>query len=133
MKKQATLTACAAFSRPRRSCSSDDLYIVPDAGSPVGDAIEVAEKGQLWLRVRTTGAQCHASAPQQGRNAFLAGADMVLAAHNGLRAAFADANPLFYTAFFHLPCPASTSPMLIISILCRAATSFIWTAACCPR
>ncbi|WP_303193070.1 M20 family metallo-hydrolase, partial [uncultured Desulfovibrio sp.] len=79
--------------------SPDDLYIVPDAGSPVGDAIEVAEKGQLWLRVRTTGAQCHASAPQQGRNAFLAGADMVLAAHNGLRAAFADANPLFIPPF----------------------------------
>ncbi|MDD4702308.1 MAG: M20 family metallo-hydrolase [Desulfovibrio sp.] len=73
----------------------DDLYIVPDAGSRRGDVIEVAEKGQLWLKVHTTGAQCHASTPHKGRNAFLAGADMALACHNGLRAAFGDTNPLF--------------------------------------
>ncbi|SDF75348.1 M20 family metallo-hydrolase [Desulfovibrio legallii] len=76
-----------------------DLYIVPDAGGPKGEDMEVAEKGQLWVRVRTTGVQCHASTPQQGRNAFLAGAEMALAAHNGLRAAFDDANPLFTPPF----------------------------------
>ena len=41
----------------------EDLYIVPDAGSPRGDLIEVAEKSQLWLKVRTIGVQCHASTP----------------------------------------------------------------------
>ena len=54
----------------------DDLYIVPDAGSSKGDVIEIAEKSQLWLKVQTTGIQCHGSTPQKGRNAFLAGADM---------------------------------------------------------
>ena len=68
---------------------------MPDAGSPRGDLIEVAEKGQLWLKVRTTGAQCHASTPHKGRNAFLAGADMVLACHQGLYQAFPQENPLF--------------------------------------
>ena len=75
--------------------SADDLYIVPDAGSRRGDVIEVAEKGQLWLKVRTTGVQCHASTPHKGRNAFLAGAEMALACHNGLRSAFGDTNTLF--------------------------------------
>lgn len=73
----------------------DDLYIVPDAGSSKGDVIEIAEKSQLWLKVQTTGIQCHGSTPQKGRNAFLAGADMALSCHNALRSAFADANPLF--------------------------------------
>ncbi|MBB5144485.1 succinyl-diaminopimelate desuccinylase [Desulfovibrio intestinalis] len=75
--------------------SKNDLYIVPDAGARRGDVIEVAEKGQLWLKIRTTGVQCHASTPHKGRNAFLAGADMALACHNGLRAAFGDTNTLF--------------------------------------
>ena len=84
-----TLTARPEF------FSKDDLYIVPDAGSRRGDAIEVAEKGQLWLKVHTIGVQCHASTPHKGRNAFLAGADMALACHHGLHAAFGDTDLLF--------------------------------------
>ena len=57
---------------------ADDLYVVPDAGSPTGELIEIAEKSQLWLEVRTIGTQCHASTPQKGRNAFLAASDMIL-------------------------------------------------------
>lgn len=56
-----------------------DFYIVPDSGSPDGSEVEVAEKHVLWLRVRTAGRQCHASQPQCGVNAFVAGADAVLA------------------------------------------------------
>ena len=78
---------------------ADDLYVVPDAGSPTGELIEIAEKSQLWLEVRTIGTQCHASTPHKGRNAFLAASDMALSCHNGLRAAFADANPLFDPPF----------------------------------
>ncbi len=73
----------------------EDLYIVPDAGSPRGDLIEVAEKGQLWLKVRTTGVQCHASTPHKGRNALVAGADMVLACRQGLCDAFPQEDALF--------------------------------------
>lgn len=57
----------------------DDLYIVPDSGSPDGSEVEVAEKHVLWLRVKTTGRQCHASQPQCGVNALVAGSEAVLA------------------------------------------------------
>ena len=57
----------------------DDLFIVPDSGSPTGEDVEVAEKHVLWLRVKTTGRQCHASQPQCGVNALVAGSDAVLA------------------------------------------------------
>lgn len=77
--------------------SPEDLFIVPDAGSPRGDAIEVAEKCTLWLKVRISGVQCHASTPHKGRNAFLAGAEMALACH-ALQEAFPKSNPLFTPA-----------------------------------
>ena len=76
----------------------DDLYIVPDAGSPRADRIEVAEKGQLWLKCSTRGQQCHASTPHKGRNAFLAGAELVLALEKGLTAAFPQEDALFRPA-----------------------------------
>ena len=78
--------------------SPDDLYIVPDAGSPRGDRIEMAEKGQLWLKCTTRGRQCHASTPHKGRNAFLAGAALALALEKGLAAAFPQEDPLFRPA-----------------------------------
>lgn len=72
-----------------------DLYIVPDGGSPAGDCIEVAEKAQLWLKVQVTGIQCHASTPQKGRNAFLAASAMALACHTELHAAFPACDDIF--------------------------------------
>jgi succinyl-diaminopimelate desuccinylase len=54
------------------------LALVPDAGTPEGDAIEIAEKSIFWFKVRTKGVQVHGSVPQQGKNAFLAASDMVL-------------------------------------------------------
>lgn len=56
----------------------DDLCIVPDGGSPLGNEIEVAEKSILWLKVEVQGQQCHASTPQKGFNAFVAASDIVL-------------------------------------------------------
>jgi succinyl-diaminopimelate desuccinylase len=52
--------------------SKEDLYIVPDAGEQDGSLIEVSEKSIMWLRIRTTGKQVHASVPHQGTNANLA-------------------------------------------------------------
>ena len=75
--------------------SEDDWYLVPDAGSPGGDAVEMAEKGQLWLRVATGGKQCHASTPEEGLNAFLAGADAAVALHDGLARAFPERDGLY--------------------------------------
>lgn len=48
----------------------DDLIIVPDGGNERGDLIEVAEKGIMWLKIKTEGKQCHASMPERGINAF---------------------------------------------------------------
>jgi succinyl-diaminopimelate desuccinylase len=57
----------------------DDLIIVPDAGSPDGTMIEVAEKSMLWLRMEVEGRQCHASRPALGRNTLRASAHMIVA------------------------------------------------------
>jgi succinyl-diaminopimelate desuccinylase len=57
----------------------DDLIIVPDAGSPDGTLIEVAEKSMLWLRLEVEGRQCHASRPALGRNTLRAAAHMIVA------------------------------------------------------
>jgi succinyl-diaminopimelate desuccinylase len=55
-----------------------DLIVVPDAGNEEGSMIEVAEKSVLWLRIRTSGKQCHASRPALGRNAFRAASHLVV-------------------------------------------------------
>lgn len=57
---------------------SDDLVVIPDFGSPKGDAIEVAEKSVLWLSFTVQGKQCHASTPNQGINSLTACADLIL-------------------------------------------------------
>ncbi|MEM3577530.1 MAG: M20 family metallo-hydrolase [Candidatus Bathyarchaeia archaeon] len=57
----------------------DDLIIVPDGGSEDGSFIEIAEKSALWLRIRTTGQQVHASRPHMGLNAHRVGMEYALA------------------------------------------------------
>lgn len=52
--------------------SKDDLIIVPDGGNMDGTLIEVSEKTIMWLKIRTTGKQCHGSMPERGINAFKA-------------------------------------------------------------
>jgi len=56
----------------------DDLIIVPDGGNENGSFIEIAEKSALWLRIRTTGRQVHASRPHQGLNAHRVGMEYAL-------------------------------------------------------
>lgn len=48
----------------------NDMFIVPDWGNERGDAIEVAEKGIVWLKISVKGKQAHASRPHEGRNAY---------------------------------------------------------------
>ena len=55
-----------------------DLIMVPDSGSEDARFIEIAEKGILWLKVTVNGRQCHASKPDDGRNALTAAAAMIL-------------------------------------------------------
>jgi succinyl-diaminopimelate desuccinylase len=55
-----------------------DSFVVPDAGNAEGTLLEVAEKSIWWLKVRTTGRQCHAASPERGVNAFRAASDLVV-------------------------------------------------------
>ncbi|MDR0539120.1 MAG: M20 family metallo-hydrolase [Spirochaetaceae bacterium] len=75
--------------------SKDDWALVPDSGSSDGLAIEVAEKNMLWVRFRTIGKQAHASRPDQGINAHLAGAELALALHTQLHEFFDKHDMLF--------------------------------------
>ena len=77
-----------------RLFGADDLIIVPDAGSPDGTMIEVAEKSMLWLRLEVEGKQCHASRPALGRNTLRASAYMIVALE-ALSREFSQANELF--------------------------------------
>lgn len=72
----------------------DDLYIVPDSGSHDGKVIEIAEKGQLWLKFTVLGNQCHASIPQRGKNS-LYGSSRLVVELNKLYELFPETNPLF--------------------------------------
>jgi succinyl-diaminopimelate desuccinylase len=62
---------------PEKIFDKNDLIVVPDSGNPEGSLIEIAEKGILWLRFKTTGKQCHGSKPQLGNNAFSAASHLV--------------------------------------------------------
>lgn len=58
--------------------SEQDLYIVPDGGNADGSFIEIAEKGQLWLKFVVKGKQCHASVPDLGINSLIVSSELVL-------------------------------------------------------
>jgi succinyl-diaminopimelate desuccinylase len=77
-----------------RAFKKKDLIIVPDAGNKDGTLIEVAEKGILWLKFKTTGRQAHASTPEKGLNSFKAACFLVTEL-DGLYRTFKDRDPLF--------------------------------------
>lgn len=72
----------------------DDLIVIPDFGTPEGDAIEVAEKSVLWIRFTVRGRQCHASTPEAGVNS-LVGASALILALDRLHTVFDACDPLF--------------------------------------
>lgn len=78
----------------RELFSPHDLIIVPDAGSPDGTLIEIAEKSLLWLRFDIQGRQCHASKPELGINTLRACAHLIVALE-ALGEQFNRTDPLF--------------------------------------
>jgi succinyl-diaminopimelate desuccinylase len=74
---------------------SNDLLIVPDAGFPAGNFVEIAEKTILWLRIEVTGKQTHASTPHLGLNAHRIGIQFALALDALLHERFPSENALF--------------------------------------
>ncbi|MDR2535578.1 MAG: M20 family metallo-hydrolase [Treponema sp.] len=77
----------------------DDMILIPDSGDPQGETLEIAEKNILWIQFTTKGLQSHGSRPDQGANAHLAGADLMVSLHDELGRTFADQNPLFEPAY----------------------------------
>ena len=73
----------------------EDLIMVPDAGSPSGTDIEIAEKNLLWLKVITKGKQVHASRPMKGRNAHRLGMELALSLDENLHRQYPKRNELF--------------------------------------
>ncbi len=74
---------------------SREWFIVPDAGSPDGSKMIVAEKHILWAKVVVEGRQAHASTPHQGLNAHRAGMKLNLGLDEMLHSRFAGYDPLY--------------------------------------
>lgn len=74
---------------------ADDLFLVPDGGSPDGSEIEVAEKNICWIKIVTKGKQTHAAMPDSGNNAFLAACDLALRIHDLEHKVFTARDALF--------------------------------------
>lgn len=73
--------------------SKDDLFIVPDVGSPKGEMIEIAEKSILWLKFEVFGIQSHASMPV--KNASRRAMKFILDLDEKLHTKFNAKNELF--------------------------------------
>ena len=72
-----------------------DAFVVPDAGGPAGDEVEVAEKSVLWLKSTVTGKQGHATTPNEAANAYRAGAFLVTALDASLPRRFKATDAMF--------------------------------------
>ena len=77
------------------SFNPSDLIVVPDAGSPDGTNIEIAEKNLLWFKIITRGKQVHASLPAKGKNAHRLGMKLALALDESLHMQYPKRNDLF--------------------------------------
>ncbi|GMO36354.1 MAG: M20 family metallo-hydrolase [Termitinemataceae bacterium] len=77
----------------------DDLVLIPDSGDCEGITMEIAEKNQLWVKLRTVGKQSHGSRPDLGNNAFLASSDLAVLLHNELYKKFDKTDTLFEPPF----------------------------------
>lgn len=75
--------------------SKGDMAIVPDAGSPRGDKIEIAEKGVLWIKITTEGKQSHASTPHLGLNAHRIGMKLAIDIDEILHKKYSQQDSLF--------------------------------------
>ena len=79
--------------------SQDDLVVVPDAGSPDGSMIEIAEKSILWLKFMVYGKQGHASRPDTSYNAFRRAIKFLRDLDKALHTRFDVENDLFTPPF----------------------------------
>lgn len=83
--------------KPQSVFQKGDHIVVSDFGNPQGSLIEIAEKSVLWVRCKTSGVQCHASTPGEGKNAFAAASQFVVALR-GLYRTFDRRDSFFHPA-----------------------------------
>ncbi len=73
----------------------NDEAIVPDAGSPDGSFIEVAEKSIAWLKFTINGKEGHASTPHLGINASSIASHLAVEVEDMLKDIYSDRDELF--------------------------------------
>lgn len=74
--------------------SKEDMFVIPDIGTPEGNMIEIAEKSILWLKFKVYGQQSHASSPK-GVNAARRAMEFILDLDKKLHLKFNAENRLF--------------------------------------
>ena len=77
----------------------NDLVIVPDAGTPEGDVIEIAEKNLVWFKIAVIGKQVHGSRPNHGKNAHRIGMKLSLSIDKILHEKYTAQDPSFDVPF----------------------------------
>lgn len=75
--------------------SEEDVFIVPDWGSPEGELIDVAEKNLIWLQFSVAGRSVHGSTPEKGVNAFKVGAELMVEIIREFNKAFSATDEMF--------------------------------------
>ncbi len=75
--------------------NKNDLIVVPDAGTPEGKSIEIAEKNLLWFKITTIGKQVHASLPKKGLNAHRIGMNLAIEIDESLHSKYTAVNALY--------------------------------------
>jgi succinyl-diaminopimelate desuccinylase len=72
-----------------------DMALVPDAGTPDGSLIEIAEKSILWFKITTKGKQVHGSEPEKGLNARRVGMKLAIQLDDMLHSKYSAQDQLF--------------------------------------
>jgi succinyl-diaminopimelate desuccinylase len=75
--------------------SPDDVFLVPDWGSPEGSMIDIAEKSLIWLKFEVIGKTTHGSTPNKGQNAFRVGTYFLSELMSKFAREFNDTDDLF--------------------------------------
>ena len=75
--------------------SKDDVFIVPDWGSPGGGLIDVSEKNLIWPQFDIVGKSVHGSTPDAGINAFKVGVKFLADLLETFETEYPDKDPLF--------------------------------------
>jgi succinyl-diaminopimelate desuccinylase len=73
----------------------DDEALVPDAGSPDGSFIEIAEKSMVWAKFTVVGKEAHGSMPHLGVNASSISSHFAVELEDMLKSKYSQRDELF--------------------------------------